>query len=383
MANKRVLLLCDSPVLQTGLSRVGRELANYFHKDCYEVAYLGWNHNNLPHKFPYFIYPLIRNSKNEPSWVMTAIKNFKPDILFCVGDIWYFNYLEEVFKKCEYKIPERWLYLTLDAEPFYPDWIKTLDQFTRIYTQSEFAKNQIQKLQPERKIKTVYLGVDKKTFFPTERTLWKDKFVVMINSFNCSRKNIPVSIEAFAEFAKDKPDTVLFVLSQANSPDGNNLSRLIYWYGVQDKAVFEKNKTMTAGVPDEMLNRYYGNSDCLLLTTSGEGFGLGILEAFATKIPVIATAYSSIPELLAENRGIQLPVAAYFHGTQELKRAIVSKPAIVTALNTLYKDKKAGKTEFVNKTTEKAHKFSRHLTWKKTYREIIDWLPEQKEWEKI
>jgi glycosyltransferase involved in cell wall biosynthesis len=383
MANKRVLILSDSPVLTSGLARVCRELADRFRKDRYEVACIGWGHPNMPHKLPYYIYPTLRGSKNEPAWVMTAIKNFKPDIFICIGDIWYFEYLEAVFKKCEHKIPERWLYLTLDAEPFYPDWLRILDQFTRVYTQSEFAREQIQRLQPERAIKTVYLGVDKKVFrYLDRRSLWTDKFVVMVNGYNCVRKNIPLSIEAFAEFAADKPDALLFLLTQANSPEGNNLGRLVYWYGVQDKVVFEKNKTATSGVSDDTVNYYYNNADCLLSTTTGEGFCIPVIEAFMAKLPVIATAYSSIPELLADNRGMQLPVASYFHGTYELKRAFVSKQAVVTALNTLYQDKKAGKADFVNKLTSNAYNFAKHLTWDKTYRELVNWLPKKEDWEK-
>ncbi|MFA6006072.1 MAG: glycosyltransferase family 4 protein [Patescibacteria group bacterium] len=383
MAKERVLILSDSPVLSGGLSRVCRELANHFHRDSYDVACIGWGHPNMPHKLPYYIYPTLRGSKNEPSWVLTAIRNFKPDIFICIGDIWYFEYLEAVFKKCEHKIPERWLYLTLDAEPFYPDWLRILDQFTRVYTQSEFAKDQINLLQPARAIKTVYLGADKKVFrYIDRRSLWTDKFVVMVNAYNCVRKNIPLSIEAFAEFSADKPDTALFLLTQANSQEGNNLGRLVYWYRVQDKVVFERNKTATSGVSDEMVNHYYNNADCLLSTTTGEGFGLCILEAFLAKLPVIATAYSSIPELLANSRGIQLPVAAYFHGTYELKRAFVSKAAVVTALNTLYYDKKEGKTEFMEKIANNAYNFAKHLTWEKTYREIVNWLPEKEDWEK-
>ena len=374
MANKKILILCDSPVLSTGLARVGRELAIRFQRDRYEVAYLGWQHTNMPHEFPFFIYPIIRGSKNEPAWVTSAIKNFKPDILLCVGDIWYFEYLDKVLKECKVQIPERWLYLTLDAEPFYPDWIRILNNFTRIYTQSEFARNQILRVFPNREIKAVWLGVDKQVFKPLgKRTLWKDKFVVMVNAFNCGRKNLPLTIEAFAEFAKDKNNAVLFMLTQANFHEGHNLGRLIYWNNIQDKVIFEKNKTAERGITDEMVNYYYNNADCLLLSTTGEGFCLPVIEAFSTKLPVIATNYSSIPELLADERGIPVEVATYIHGTYELKRAIASKDAIKTALEYVYNVN-------TNVMKEKAYNFARHLSWEKTYREIIDWVKEKGDW---
>jgi len=195
----------------------------------------------------------------------------------------------------------------------------------------------------------------------------------MVNAFNCGRKNLPLTIEAFAEFAKDKNNAVLFMLTQANFHEGHNLGRLIYWNGIQDKVIFEKNKTAERGITDEMVNYYYNNADCLLLSTSGEGFCLPIIEAFSTKLPVIATNYSSIPELLADERGIPVEVATYIHGTYELKRAIASKDAIKTALEYVYNVN-------TNVMKEKAYNFARHLSWEKTYREIIDWVKEKGDW---
>ena len=47
----------------------------------------------------------------------------------------------------------------------------------------------------------------------------------------------------------------------------------------------------------DMLNGIYNSSDIYLTTTLGEGWGLTITEAFATKLPVIAPNTTSIREL--------------------------------------------------------------------------------------
>jgi glycosyltransferase involved in cell wall biosynthesis len=47
----------------------------------------------------------------------------------------------------------------------------------------------------------------------------------------------------------------------------------------------------------EMLNGIYNASDIYITTTLGEGWGLTITEAFATKLPVIAPNTTSISEI--------------------------------------------------------------------------------------
>ena len=58
-----------------------------------------------------------------------------------------------------------------------------------------------------------------------------------------------------------------------------------------------------SGFPIEFLNGIYNASDAYLTTTHGEGWGLSITEAMATKLPVIAPNNTSVPEILGEDRG--------------------------------------------------------------------------------
>ena len=64
--------------------------------------------------------------------------------------------------------------------------------------------------------------------------------------------------------------------------------------------VFNANQ----GLPVEVLNQIYNAADLVLSTTLGEGWGLSITEAFATKTPVVAPNNTSLTEMMADNRGI-------------------------------------------------------------------------------
>jgi glycosyltransferase involved in cell wall biosynthesis len=49
------------------------------------------------------------------------------------------------------------------------------------------------------------------------------------------------------------------------------------------------------------MNEVYNLMDVFYLSTSGEGFGIPIIEAMACEVPVVATDYTTTPELVKEN----------------------------------------------------------------------------------
>ena len=382
-SSKKILILTDSPIFKGGLSRVGRELSTRFHRDGYKVFYAGWGHNPLPHKFPFYITQIMRGHTDEGGWLKTLIEDIKPDIFLCVGDVWYFSFMEELLKNLKFTPPDRWVYLTVDGEPFHPEWIPILQQFTRVYTQSHFASEKIAETNPYFDTKTVWLGVDKKEFFPiTPKPSWLKKFVVMVNGFNCSRKNIPASLEAFAKFSSDKEDVLMFLNTQQNSPHGNDLKQMVLKLRLQHKCIFEKTREYMEGVEDMDLNNYYNSANCLLSTTSGEGYGLFVNEGFATKTPVLMTDYSTAEELLGKDRGIRLKVASTFCGGYNINRAMVDINDTAKKLELLYRDWKNG-GKLAKEMTEKAYNFVKHLTWEKTYHEILSWGKNEVDWEVI
>jgi len=384
---EKVLIVTDSPAICTGLSRVGRELGFRFHQRGYETAFAGWFHPNLQHKLPFYIYPILRGSPHEPAWLCTAINDFKPDTLLCIGDLWYFSHLGKVLEKAKHKPAERWLYLTLDGDPFWSDWISTLQTFTRVYTQSHFALEEISKAWPDFRGKVVWPGVDRKIFRPLpEKELSGhslfNKFVVLVNAVNCGRKNIPASIEAFSLFAKDKSDAVLVLNTQRTSNNGSNLLRIINHFRIADKCLFEKNRTRTGGIDDVKMNLYYNLSNCLLSTTSGEGFGLPILESFSARTPVLMTDYSTAGELLGKDRGLRLKVSSYLWGEQELRKAIVDINDTWERLEGFYELQKTFGRKGRKEYTEPAYEFVKNLTWEKTFREMIDWRKAE-DWRRV
>jgi len=130
------------------------------------------------------------------------------------------------------------------------------------------------------------------------------------------------------------------------------------------------------------MNLYYNLSNCLLSTTSGEGFGLPILESFSARTPVLMTDYSTAGELLGKDRGLRLKVSSYLWGEQELRKAIVDINDTWERLEGFYELQKTFGRKGRKEYTEPAYEFVKNLTWEKTFREMIDWRKAE-DWRRV
>ena len=362
---KRILILTDAPNLKSGLGRTGKELALRFHKDKFEVAYAGWGFGNMPHKFPFYIYPINKGGNTEAREVLLSIKNWQADIVLTIGDIFNFLYLPKVAENLAKK-PKFIGYLTVDGEPLSYKWLDALRLFDKILVWSEYGKKQIDILDERIKPEVVYPGVDKQKFYPLK--LPKDGLFKILNvSQNTDRKNIPATLKAFAEFARNKNNTLLCLVCDSKDPNGYNLREICFNLKIENKVrIVEANARM--GIGDKDLNRLYNQADVLILSSVAEGFGLPLAEAMATDTVPIATDFTSMTELLADGRGILVKPESYIYGARNLIRGIISHKGLVSSLETAYQ--RVMGNIGLNSYIQKGRKFTKNLTWDNCYRKI-------------
>jgi glycosyltransferase involved in cell wall biosynthesis len=192
---------------------------------------------------------------------------------------------------------------------------------------------------------------------------FQDKFVIGIVARNQPRKNLDRSLKIMY-LLKDKiPNAVLLCHLDPNDPAQQmfNIPSLIRKYGLENRVVFT-GMSAFKGFSESQLNEIYNLMDVFLLTTSGEGFGIPIIEAMSCQIPVLATDYTTTPELVIENKsglGInlsgvetidmykenlsmqeydQLVLNGTITGTWEVERGICSMSDGVEKLIYLYKN---------------------------------------------
>ena len=157
-------------------------------------------------------------------------------------------------------------------------------------------------------------GVDDKRFSPTkEKDKIKAKFgikgnVVLYVSRMSYRKGPHVLLNAFS---KIEDATLVIVGSGEMLPF---LKAQAKFLGIEDRVVF------MGYVPDDLLPEIFKMADIFVLpSVSSEAFGIVVLEAMASGVPVIATDVGGIPEVLKENEaGLLIPPG----NELELRKAI-------------------------------------------------------------
>lgn len=137
-----------------------------------------------------------------------------------------------------------------------------------------------------------------------EFTGWGDKFVVGMNGANKAsagfhRKAFAENFQAFAQFAKDKDDVLLYVHADwIGAYGGWNLSDLAQACGIPpEKLIFVDPIEYRYGISAEKLAALYSGMDVLLSANYGEGFGVPQIEAQACGTPIITSASCASPEL--------------------------------------------------------------------------------------
>lgn len=156
----------------------------------------------------------------------------------------------------------------------------------------------------QEKIVVIHEGVNMSSFNYVKNDLnaFKDKMPYILSvSTLFPHKNMDKAIEAFAIFKKkNKNDFKLLIAGK--DPDGKQLEFL---KNVAEKNNLSNDVIFPGWVADKDIPALYKNASLFLYLSSMEFFGLPVLEAMASNIPVIASNKMSIPEVV-NNAGIMV-----------------------------------------------------------------------------
>ncbi len=108
------------------------------------------------------------------------------------------------------------------------------------------------------------------------------------------RKNIELALRTLAELHREMPEAVLIVTgplgahNPANEAYFEKLKNLRAELGLSNAAIFLAELS-DAYLPDEVIADFYRLADALFLPSREEGFGIPVLEAAFSKMPVFCT----------------------------------------------------------------------------------------------
>lgn len=252
-----------------------------------------------------------------------------------VHDLSYFYYPQSFLKKDLYKLAKWTEYSVKNAK-----YVISVSQNTK----NDLLMNY--KL-PSSKVSVIYNGFTEGfRLKETEPDFKRDKYLLYIGTLQ-PRKNIINLILGFEKFVKNNPEYKLFLVGKKGWLY-DSLFELVNQHRLTNKVIFK------GYLEEEEKINILRLSQALVMPGFYEGFGMPILEAFASGIPVIASNSGALPEI-GKN------ACLYFDP--------LSSSDLSSKLELLFSSKDI-KEDLIKKGKERLRFFS----WEKNIREILNLL---------
>lgn len=110
------------------------------------------------------------------------------------------------------------------------------------------------------------------------------------------RKGMDITVKAFKLFCSDNPDSSLTIVGDGEQRE--NLEKLVKSENLSEKVTFCGRLTR------DKIKEVFDKSDCFVLASRGETFGVVYIEALAAGLPVIATKCGGPESFVNSSNGI-------------------------------------------------------------------------------
>lgn len=341
------LLWFGDLVAPSGFGRIGNEVTRRLAQRGYQVQGAAINYEGWPHSLPLaHVWPL--GGRDIWGGLATIVQATQPDLLISCQDFPYHQTIWNAVKLDFSRL--KWVWITpIDGTPIHPEWLKLCRFPDGKMVISRFGQEAFR--QAGHRVELLHPGVDTGEFYPAapeERAALRAKvgwgaaeFVVGVMCMNQGRKAIAPMLQAFREFAQDKPNARLYLDMDAVSPAGWDLPSLMVqmgWTEAERGRVKFRADVFQAGEDLLPLRNRYALLDAHMVISHREGFGLPLLESLACRLPTLALDWCSGPELVGGGRGWLVRRIAYMeHGTWGgALDAFPDLPHLVECLNDIY-----------------------------------------------
>lgn len=345
----RILWASDAADANSGYSQITRQQAPKIAELGHEVALLAtFGHHGAVREWHPPHWPVGQNMRVYPGGADSfandvighAARDWQADIVITLKDSFVFK--PEAFQGL------RWTgMIPVDHEPL-P--IPVANVCRAMYRPIAYAPNGFRELR-KAGFDPLYCphSFDARVFHPEDKTaarkylgLPEDVFIVGTVAVNRggipSRKAWPQNLEAFALFAKDKPNVRYFLhtdLAQDGFEAGVPLQVLCSQLGISEKIIFcDQERYRRGGFPDEYLLAFYNAIDVLNAVSLGEGFGIPQLESQACGTPIIASDFAAARDLCFA--GWKVEEGIKFYDGQSSWTFIPKPEAVAMALERAY-----------------------------------------------
>jgi glycosyltransferase involved in cell wall biosynthesis len=331
---KKILLICDDIRVHSGVATIARELV------LNTVQHFNWvnvggaiNHPEQGKRLDLSVdtntntgltdssvvlYPT--NGYGDARLIRQLINMEKPDAIFLITDPRYFTWLFQIENEIRRKTPIVYLNIWDDypAPMYNRAYYESCDALLAISKQTkninelvlgDKAKNKLIKYIPHGLNHDVFKPLDPTTpeLVSFKKQLFGDKeidFALFFNSRNIRRKQIPDTLFAYKIFidslTEEQAKRCAFVLhTQVVDDNGTDL-------GAVKEMLFGDNEKYNIIFSDKVLdpvgmNLLYNSTDCQILLTNNEGWGLSLTEAILSGNPIIANVTGGMQDQMRFN----------------------------------------------------------------------------------
>ena len=428
MSKKRVLLMGEALYLNSGFGTYGKELLTRLHATGkYELAeFASYGKAGLATP-PWLFYPNLPNDGDEAannlynsngahqfgSWRFDKVcLDFKPDIVLCYRDPWMDNWIED----CATRPYFHWVWMpTVDSAPQRQEWISTFGRCDAVLAYSEFGGEVMEEQGKERVnfIGCASPGIDPDIYKPVPKDKMRAEMGIDPNCFivgtvmrNQKRKLFFELMKSFRIFLDKAPPEIggnsfLYLHTSYPEKSGWDIADGIMQNQLGGKVLMTyicKNckrffastfqdalarckfcnqvsaicPTVSYGLSIPDLAKVYNLFDIYVQYAICEGFGMPQVEAAACGVPVAATDYSAMHDVVKFTKGYPIPVRTFFREIEtNAERAYPDNDKLA---NILIKFFKKSPIERMKKSIEVRKSTIKRYNWDKTAKVWEDYI---------
>jgi D-inositol-3-phosphate glycosyltransferase len=305
----RPLVIAASWRPATGFTRVVREIARGLAADR-EVHYLGLGYKgDVRVQDGFVLHPcnLRGGDVFGAEGSGSLIDQLGARVFLAVNDFWILHNYRRIIQPRADRL-HAVAYIPIDGTIPNGEELEPLRCFNQLIAYTEFGRNELSRhLGDTPPVRVIPHGMDLSAFKPWKtgraaaRLLalpntpeWQKAFVVLNANRPVPRKRIDLTIEAFARFARNKPDARLVLHFAIAMPEElPEIAMLLDRSGVRDRTWLSLNRELD----DTGLNALYNACDVGINTAAGEGWGLVSFEHAAAGAAQIVPDNSACTEL--------------------------------------------------------------------------------------
>lgn len=313
MPKPKLLIIADSPTLETGFARVIKSIAARF-AEAFELDFWGIGYNGWPHSIPYRIFPTTGGAgehwTNSIPTLLRSIPMLKPDHVFILNDPWLFSaeLMAKLKEACLKANPacKITFYCPVDSW-LLPTDVLGLRLADNVVAYTNFGAAKLL----EAGVEATHIiphGVDSSVYRPLENREevrarvfggWlspNDTLITYVGAHS-RRKAWWSVMETFAKMLREIPGDatispkLLMHMEAVDQGEATNAFTVAHQLGLTPDNVLLPEKWFRKGgmplVTEAGLNEIYNSTDIFLTCTLGEGWGLPIVEALAAGVPMV------------------------------------------------------------------------------------------------